>query len=125
MFYAILVYVSSSNRQPHVLLDPSLLDISAVFDREFAGMTRDPIPIEALLDTRQKLTRDIRSRLHGGVAEFLLSLHEAAPDFDLIGLPNAADLPAVRWKVQNIETLKQSDEHKHSFQGGLLRELIH
>ncbi len=35
------------------------------------------------------------------------------PDFGLIGLPHAANLPAVRWKVQNLQKLKRDNLDKH------------
>ena len=53
------------------------------------------------------------SRLTGDVAAFLLSLHDAEPDFRLIGLPQAADFPAVRWKLINLDKLKQANPLKH------------
>ena len=49
-----------------------------------------------------RLHADIRKQLTGNVSVFLLSLHDVEPDFDLIGLPRALDLPAVRWKLLNL-----------------------
>ena len=37
--------------------------------------------------------------------EFLVSFEHGKPDWDLLGLPNAADLPAVRWRQQNLDKL--------------------
>jgi len=54
-----------------------------------------------------RLHTDIRQRLTGDIAAFLLSLHDAEPDFALIGLPKAAQLPAIRWKLRNLEKLKR------------------
>ena len=45
---------------------------------------------------------------------FLLSLHDAEPDFDLITLPQAADLPAVKWKLQNLDKLRRENVTKHA-----------
>jgi hypothetical protein len=58
------------------------------------------------------------------VAAFLLSLHDAEPDFYLIGLPEAAGLPAVRWKLINLEKLKQSNPQKHKVQRDALERLF-
>ena len=46
-------------------------------------------------------------------APVLLSLHDAEPDFRPIGVPEAADLPAARWKLMNLEKLKQANPRKH------------
>ena len=54
---------------------------------------------------------------------FLLSLHDAEPDFDLIGLPRAESLPAVRWKLIKVARLKRDDPEKHAEQRGALAAL--
>jgi hypothetical protein len=36
------------------------------------------------------------------------------PDFAVMGLPQAAQLPAVRWKVQNLERLRRENPAKHA-----------
>ena len=58
--------------------------------------------------------------LAGEVADFLLSLHDAEPDFGLIGLPQAGELPAVRWKVVNLQGMKQANPEKHARQRNAL-----
>lgn len=55
---------------------------------------------------------------------FLLSLHDAEPDFDAIALPQAAILPAVRWKVQNLARLRTDNAEKHAEQRALIEALF-
>jgi hypothetical protein len=43
-------------------------------------------------------------------------LHDGEPDFEAIGLPQAAKLPAVRWKLLNIMKLKEQNPEKHAEQ---------
>jgi len=38
---------------------------------------------------------------------FLLSFKAGEPEWDLLGVPGAADLPAVRWKVDNLAKLSE------------------
>lgn len=123
VFKAFLVYVASSGRPPHELLDPGLAEISAAYENEFVGMTEESVSLEALLSVRETLIKDLRDRLTGDIALFLTSLQDGAPNFDLIGLPSAADLPAVRWKLLNIERLKEANPDKHQAQGKLLAAL--
>jgi hypothetical protein len=40
--------------------------------------------------------------------------------FDLIGLPAAANLPAVRWKLINLERLMEKNPEKHAAQPAAL-----
>ena len=124
LFRTFLVYVASSGRPMHELLGPAAPLREVLFDKEFEGMTRKPVSWNALIDTRQRLQADIGSRLTGNVAAFLLALHDAEPDFRLIGLPKAADLPAVRWKLMNLERLKQANPQKHKAQRDALERLF-
>jgi hypothetical protein len=90
-----------------------MIDIDRAFAQEFDGMTVDHMPLEKLLEARERLLKDIQLRLAGPAADFLLSVHDGDPKFDLIGLPNAADLPAIRWKLINVERLKAQNAKKH------------
>ena len=94
------------------------------YDEEFAGMTREAVSGDALVEVRRRLHADIAERLKGDVAAFLLSLHDAEPDFGLIGLPEAAGLPAVRWKLVNLERLKKINPGKHAVQRDALESLF-
>lgn len=67
---------------------------------------------------------DIRTRLTGNIATFLLSLHDAEPDFELIGLPEALHLPAVQWKLLNLRKLKAENPKKHAQQRAMLETLF-
>ena len=96
----------------------------AWYSEEFTGMTRDGVSKEALEETRLRLHADIRRRLTGDIASFLLSLHDAKPAFDLIGLPAAARLPAVRWKLANVATLIRDNPEKHAAQRNALKDLF-
>ncbi|WP_016914274.1 hypothetical protein [Vreelandella stevensii] len=58
------------------------------------------------------------------LVRFLLSLHDGAPDFDAIDRPQAAGLPAVRWKLVNLEKLKNENAAKHAEQRHELKVLL-
>ncbi|MDI7865296.1 hypothetical protein MRS76_25715 [Rhizobiaceae bacterium n13] len=60
------------------------------------------------------MTEDLLVRLDDKAMRFLLSLHDGEPDFDAIGLPQAAELPAVRWKLLNLEKLRSQNPDKHA-----------
>jgi predicted nucleotidyltransferase component of viral defense system len=113
LFRTFLVYVASSGRPPHELLSPTLAPLDAPYAAEFEGMTNVAIPLAELAAARTRLIADIKARLDGPARRFLLSLHDAEADFGLIGLPKAAELPAVRWKLQNLERLKRDNPAKH------------
>ncbi len=45
---------------------------------------------------------------------FLLSFKRGDPDWDLFPVAGLRDLPAVRWKLLNINNLKESNPGKHN-----------
>lgn len=116
VFRAFLVYLACSNRPLHELLDPRANDLEQPYQQEFAGMSVDTVSLEELHTTRGRLIKDIRSRLDDQAKRFLLSLHDGTPDFELLGLPQASELPAVRWKLKNIRRLMEENPEKHSAQ---------
>ncbi len=124
LFNAFLVYVASSSRPLHELLNPNQLDITDMYEKELEGMPMKPVTLEELYKARDSLIEDVQSRLSGNVAGFLRSLQAGEPNFDLIGLPSAADLPAVKWKVLNLKKLIINNPKKHSEQTSELMSLM-
>jgi predicted nucleotidyltransferase component of viral defense system len=116
LFRTFLVYVASSGRPPHELIRPSFHTLDESFVREFQGMTVEPVTLDDLEHARARLVNDLIAHLDEGATRFLLSLHDAEPDFHAIGLPQAAALPAVRWKISNLAKLKLENPGKHAEQ---------
>ena len=124
LFKIFLVYAASSGRPMHELLNPNLKELDEPYAQEFLGMTGEEIDLKSLEDVRVRLIKDIQSRLHGDTAKFLLSLHDAQPDFGLIDLPRAKTFPAIGWKLKNLEKLKAENPEKHRAHGDALRALL-
>jgi predicted nucleotidyltransferase component of viral defense system len=124
LFRTFLAYAVSSRRPLHELLAPNLKPIDEVYSREFVGMTRSQIDLDDLYRARSMLITEIQSRIDDNSRHFLLSVHDGNPDFTLIGLPQAAQLPAIRWKQQNIKRLLRENPAKHAVQRDLLRQAI-
>ena len=124
LFRTFLIYVASSGRPPHELVRPSLADLDEAFVREFEGMTIEPVGLDDLKAARTRMTADILAKLDDKAMRFLLSLHDGEPDFKAIGLPQAAELPAVRWKLLNLEKLKAQNPEKHAEQRREIEEIV-
>jgi hypothetical protein len=125
LFRTFLVYVASSPRPAHELLSPTLSSLDEPYAREFLGMTTIPVTLGELAATRDRLIADIRAGLTDkNTQKFLLSLHEGVPDFDAIGLPQAAALPAVQWKLVNLRRLIAENPEKHVAQRADLDRLF-
>jgi predicted nucleotidyltransferase component of viral defense system len=114
LFRAFLIYLVSHPRPAHELLCPHRLDINAQYGAEFLGMTVTNLPLEALLDARERLIGEVQAhaRLPGN-HRFLMSFHDLKPDWAAVGLDSAiAELPALRWKSINLERLRRENPDK-------------
>ena len=105
---AFVVYLASHNRTIHEVLFPTPKDIELAYEGSFVGMTTAPVTLEALLDTRRRLFRELPAALDVDEREFLRSLVRAQPEWSLLGIPHIAELPAIRWRLQNLEQLSRS-----------------
>lgn len=120
LYQTFLAYILSHNRPVHELLQPHLKDIRQAFDREFVGMTMDETSLDTLLSTRERLIAKIHSFLDETSKLFLRSFHALKPDWDLISSPNIRSLPAIRWKLMNLERLQTENPEKYR---AMLQEL--
>ena len=78
---AFIVYLVSHNRPVHEVLFPSPRDIRHEFEHGFIGMTVEAVDLEALVDARLRLTRQLQHDLTADERSFLLSLVAAKPDW--------------------------------------------
>ncbi|MGX5217060.1 nucleotidyl transferase AbiEii/AbiGii toxin family protein [Pseudomonas segetis] len=99
---ALLVYIISHSRPIAELLRPNLKDITDVYEGEFRNMADQDIPQADLEATREQLISLINTSLTPQERAFLLSFKSRTPDWTLLGLSNVDQLPAVRWKLQNL-----------------------
>jgi hypothetical protein len=119
LFKAFLVYLISHNRPPHELLAPRLQDLTGIYETDFVGMPVEPVPLETLLDVRLRLISEIQQRARADDAKaFLMSFFALEPDWERLGLStDIRALPAVMWKMRNLELLR--DRARRKFDGQL------
>ena len=102
-----VTYLAGHNRPTHEVLFSNDKDIADEYRNTFVGMTADPVSLEKLLETRARLRAELPQRLTGEQRQFLTGLARAQPDWTLLQCPHAADLPALRWKLQNLDTFSK------------------
>lgn len=68
-------------------------------------MTRQPVALEDLLAAREALISEIVGSMPDAHRQLLLTFERGEPDWSTIGLEAAANLPAVRWRQQNLDSL--------------------
>lgn len=103
-----MVYLASHNRTLHEVLFPPAKDIQLAYEGSFAGMTTEPVRLGALLESRDRLFRELPAALDANEREFLRTLVRARPHWSLLDIPHLEKLPAMQWRLQNLEQLSRS-----------------
>jgi predicted nucleotidyltransferase component of viral defense system len=102
---AFIVYMLSHDRPMSEVLAPTPKNISAEFMRGFQGMTDAPVTIDELTTAREALISDIVGNMPLEHRQFLVSFEQGKPEWPLLGLTNADELPAVKWRQLNLDKL--------------------
>jgi predicted nucleotidyltransferase component of viral defense system len=102
---AFIVYMLSHDRPMFEVLAPRRKDISEEFMHSFDGMTDKPVSIDELVAAREALIADIVGNMPQDHRRFLISFERGTPDWPLLGLPDVAGLPAVKWRQLNLNKL--------------------
>jgi predicted nucleotidyltransferase component of viral defense system len=100
---AFIVYLISHNRRIVEILDPSLLDIRQTYETDFVGMTTNPIELADLLEARSELIRTVNAMIDERDKNFLVDFKEGHPDWSYFSVPYIKNLPAVKWKMHNLD----------------------
>ena len=106
-----LVYLISHNRTMAELLRPTRKELQATYDNEFIRMAQIDVPLEELETVRETMISELNQSLTDEEKRFLLSFKALKPDWTLLGLSNIENLPAVRWKMHNLEKM---DKNRHT-----------
>lgn len=102
---AFLAYLISHPRPIAEVLRPRRKTLGDEFERGFVGMTEHPVVLDDLIISRETLIATIVDEMPIVHRDFLIGFKSGDPDWSLIGLPEVADLPAVRWKQRNLGQL--------------------
>jgi hypothetical protein len=102
---AFIVYLLSHGRPMSEVLAPTRKPIREEFLRGFEGMTDKPVTLDELVATREEIIQIMTGDMPKDHRVFLMSFKRGTPDWPLLGVPQAASLPAVKWRQQNLDKL--------------------
>jgi predicted nucleotidyltransferase component of viral defense system len=102
---AFIVYLVSHDRPISEVVVPRRKDIQHEFTHGFEGMTADEVTLDELLEARETLIAELAGKMPQAHNDFLMAFKRGEPDWSLLGIPGAAELPAVRWKQINLDKL--------------------
>jgi predicted nucleotidyltransferase component of viral defense system len=106
-----IVYLLGHQRPMPAVLAPTRKDISAEYASGFEGMTEEPVPLEKLLAAREELITDIVGKMPKDHRQFLVSFERGEPDWALLALPAAIELPAIKWRQQKLSKLTAKERN--------------
>jgi len=118
---AFIVYLISHPRPMVELLNPRPKNIGNIFEKEFRGMIAEEVTCEELEATRDSLVSILRAGLSAEERRFIVSVKEGRPRWELLQLEGIEQLPAVKWKLLNIEKM---DPSKHQQAVRKLRDYL-
>lgn len=119
-----IICLLSHNRPIHEVLAPNVLDMAEAFGSQFDGMSATPFGYADYVKVREALFAAFPALLNDSDREFLLSFARCNPDWSLIDAPNIVRLPAILWKLQNINILKERSPQKFGDQYNALRTIL-
>lgn len=120
----VVVYLSGHHRPLHELLFAKIKNTIREYESTFVGLTLEPVEYATLQTTLNRLVDELRQRLSRSQRDFLVGLAKAQPDWNLLSCPHASDLPALRWKLLNLEKFKKSRPDDFAHHVNLLTKLL-
>lgn len=110
IFNGFITYLLGHKRPLSEILDPNWKDISLPYANEFNGMTFDAVSLEELNATPNLMITALKAQFTQRDYDFLMSFKSGQPDWSLAPEEQIQHLPAVKWKLQNIEQIPK-DKH--------------
>lgn len=86
-------------------MNPRWKDIAQVFQREFNGMTFEPVTLAELTAVPEKMIQGLKDNFTQQDYDFLVSFKKGEPDWSLACSEQIQYLPAVQWKLLNIRKM--------------------
>ena len=117
-----VAYLAGHNRPVHEVLFPKTKPLEPAFTNEFVGMTRDTVELDTLTQVQGRLLQELPQQLTPAHRDFLLSLVQGAPAWELMPMQHLRELPALKWKLMNLAKLKKSSAKRFAAQHQLLAE---
>jgi predicted nucleotidyltransferase component of viral defense system len=106
---AFIIYLISHDRPISEVLAPTRKNITQEFAQGFEGMTTEAVALDELIAARETLIASISGEMPESHRRFLLDFKQGTPDWELLGVPGASELPAVRWKQINLDKLSNEN----------------
>ena len=116
-----LFFLLCGKRPIHELLRPHCINQTAVFESQFKGMTEHAFGYDEYVNTREDLIKMINESLTNEDKKFLLAFSKGEPDWTNV---DYSKFPAIRWKLLNINKLKNDNPLKYGEMVEILKHVL-
>jgi len=93
-------------------LSPHRINQEEALENQFKGMTSTPFSYLDYEEARKNLVERVRKNWTDRDKRFLLSFEQGTPDWSLCVAGDLGWFPAVQWKLQNIQKLRDNNPTK-------------
>lgn len=121
IFNGFMTYLLSHNRPISEIMNPGWKDITEIYNKEFIGMTFEAISLDELKTIPEKMICALKAQFTQQDFDFLKSIKEGKPNWDLAPNNKIQHLPAVKWKLINIQKIPHK---KHKIALNKLEEIM-
>ena len=116
-----IFFLLCGKRPIHELLRPHSIDQSTIFESQFNGMTDNSFGYDEYESTREHLIKVVNESLTKEDKDFLLAFAKGEPDWTK---RDYSKFPAIKWKLLNINKLKESNASKYEEQIKILKQVL-
>lgn len=107
-----LFYLLGSDKPLIESLQPNPIDQRNALSNQFNGMTEIPFDYADFEAVRNELQETVIKNLNETDKEFLLSFEKGSPVWNNCCVGDLHEFPAIKWKLKNIQTLKDTNPEK-------------
>ena len=105
-------------------LKPNSIDQTDALENQFEGMSDVKFSYEDYEEARTDLIDKVDAGLSETDKDFILSFENGTPDWGKCSAGDLSNYPSVKWKLQNINKLKEINPQKHQQGIELLKQFF-
>ena len=94
------------------VFEPEMREVSEQVEDQFGFVAVSLVSLAELESTREMLVEQLLRNLTADEKTFLISFKKGEPDWNLLGLKDIEQLPAVRWKQLNLDKMSVGNRKK-------------
>lgn len=103
-----LVMLLSHDKPLHETLNPNIKNQNEIFEKQFIGMTNKNFTYEQHIKTLEYLIKLIKIKI-SPYKQLLLDFVSLKSNLQDFGIENLENLPAIKWKLKNLEKLRENN----------------